>query len=170
MINAKSGMFLPTTYTFDVDRIQEVNVNSQEFKELLVRLYQNISNICTAVNLKEVGYYPIGQITTGKQLFPNPVYNSSTTNAAVYRPIIRYTMNFGALPNTAAKSVVHGITMTTSFIGFHIYATATDTTGLTQIPVPNSWILIDATNITITTPANLSNYNECVVVWEYITY
>jgi hypothetical protein len=86
------------------------------------------------------------------------------------------TVNFGALPNTATKSVAHGITITTATTFTRIYATASDTSGSTYIPIPfssptlvsNIQITVDATNVNITTGSNRSNFNICYVVLEYI--
>ena len=69
-INASPlGDFVPTTNVWDVDMIQEVEVNSPEFKELLVRLYQNVNAISTSLNARDSGYYPNNQIYINGQLF-----------------------------------------------------------------------------------------------------
>ena len=54
-----SGAFVPTTFILDVAKIQEVNVNSEEFKELLVRLYQNLNRMSLVLNVKESAYYAL---------------------------------------------------------------------------------------------------------------
>ena len=37
-----SGSYIGTTQVWDVSQIYDIEVNSPEFKELIVRLYQNI--------------------------------------------------------------------------------------------------------------------------------
>jgi hypothetical protein len=165
------GLFVPTTYIFDVTQLQSVDVNKPEFKELLVRLYQNINSICTALNLKDSGYYVQTEFMNSQLLFPNP---SSQPNE--YRQIFRTVVNFGALPNATSKSVAHNIDITSAYTFTRIYAAASNTTSLTYIPLPyvstttsnNIELDVNATNVTITTAANYSAYNVCYVICEYV--
>jgi len=165
-----NGAFVPTSYVWEVQSAQSVDVNSPEFKELLVRLYQNIANIATALNLKDTGYYYLGEFVNGQLYFPNPALNSQTASTARYRQVTRLTVDFGALPNTGVKSVPHGLTPNAAWTFTRIYATASDTTGLTYIPIPSfqADLSVDAVNVNITTTANLTNYNVCYVVLEYL--
>ena len=171
------GSFVPTTNIWDVGAIQEVDVNSPEFKELLVRLYQNINLIAIQLNGKDAGYYVLGEFINGQSYFPNPTTAAANpTIPVVLRPVYRLTLDFGALPNTGTKSVAHGIVVDNNTTFTRIYATASDTTGHTYIPIPyisatenrEVEITVDATNVNITTSANLSNFNQCYVVLEYM--
>lgn len=168
------GSYIPQSNVWDVSQLYSVNVNSQEFKELLVRLYQNINNISIAVNTKVTGYYPLQEFVCSKLFFPNP--SAPATQYPVYRQVMRLTINFGALLNTGAKSVPHGInvTNTTTFVGHHAWAS--DTTAKTFIPIPyasptlanNIELRVDSTYVTIETGSNRTNYNVCYVTLEYI--
>lgn len=170
------GAFVPTSFIWDVARINEVDVNSAEFKELLVRLYQNVVNIANTLNIKDSGYYNVLEFVTGQLLFPNQNFDSQTLQSASFRQILRKTIIFGTLPNTGTKSVAHGITVTAETTWFMIRATATDPIGLTGIEISyasptlanNIEINVDATNINITTGSNRSNYTICNVVLEYV--
>jgi len=168
------GAFVPTTFIFDVQQIQSVDVNSPEFKELLVRLYQNINIMANVLNIKDSGFYNTQEFVNGQIFFPNPAFSSATSAVPVFRQVYRTVVNFGALPNSATKSVPHLITCTPATTFTRIYATASDTTGLTYIPIPyasTSTIVelkVDSTNVNITTNANLSNYNITYVVLEYL--
>jgi hypothetical protein len=170
------GAFVPTTYIWDVAQIKEIDVSSPEFKELLVRLYQNVSNIANVLNVKESGYYALSEFVTGKQYFINPALNSTTSTTPVFRQVFRKVINFGALPNTGTKSVPHLIPLTAAVTFTHIYATASDTTGFHYIPIPyaspvlvdNIELNADLTNVNITTGSNRTNFNITYVVLEYI--
>jgi hypothetical protein len=169
------GSFVPTTFILDVSRLYQVDVTSPEFKELLVRLYQGLSSMLQDLNIKDTGYYVRQEFVNGQQYFPNPANNSSTSTAASMRQVFRTTVNFGVLPNNATKSVAHNIPITAGFSFTRIYATASDTTGLTYIPIPfvdtagnNIELYVDATNVNIITTSNRTNYNICYVVIEYI--
>lgn len=180
------GAFVPTSFIWDVARITDIDVNSQEFKELLVRLYQNVVNIANTLNIKDSGYYNVLEFVNGQLFFPNPLFTSQSLETTSFRQVLRKVINFGALPNTGTKSVPHGITCEafsagppiipgTSFT--RIYATASDQTGLTYIPIPyssttsladNIELNVDNTNVNITTGSNRSNFNETYIILEYL--
>lgn len=135
-------------------------------------LYKRIAN---AVNTKEgaiyqpielasFGRYPLRSTTAPYPYLPNQFVN-----------IYRKTIDFGALPNTALKSVAHGIAFTTAFKMTIIYGCATDPVNQLYIPIPfssptlnqNIKIDIDGTNINITTAIDYSAFTMCNVVLEY---
>ena len=167
------GSFVPTTNVWDVDSLQSVDVQSPEFKELLVRLYQNVNNIALVLNTKDSGYYVPSEFVNGQVLFPDPI----TMNQNM-RQIFRLLVNFGALPNTAAKSVAHGLTPNSSWVFTRIYACATDPSGFNYIPIPyasptlaNSIELsVNSTNVTITTGSDRTNFTICYVIVEYAKF
>ncbi len=173
---ANPGAYVPTTNVWDVTQLYSVDVNSPEFKELLVRLYQNINNISLLLNIKDTGYYPLEEFLTSQGYFPSAAMIANDYTSANTRGVFRKVINFGALPNTATKSVAHGISITTTFTFTRIYATASDTTGLTYIPIPyasptdasNIELSVDVTNVNITTGSNRTNYNVTYVVLEYL--
>lgn len=170
------GAFIPTTNIWDVSQLYSMDVNSQEFKELLVRLYQNLNNISTMVNFKDTGFYDTNEFVNGQLYFPNPALSSQTQQNPLFRQVFRLVIEFGALPNTATKSVAHNISINDAYTFTRIYATASDTTGLNYIPIPyaspvlanNIELNVDATNVNITTGSNRSNYSICYVVLEYL--
>ena len=175
--NVTSGIFVPTTNVWDVSQIYEIDVTSPQFKELLVRLYQNINNISVALNLKDSGYYITESFVNSQLFFPNPIYNSSTVATPGYRQVFRIVINFGALPNAGTKSVPHNIIVNSQYTFTRIYGTASDTTGFNYIPLPyasasgtdNIELFVDGTNVTVITTTNRSNFNVTYIVLEYIT-
>lgn len=175
-LNQNIGSFVPTSYVWDVARLYEIDINSDEFKELLVRLYQNINAISLSLNIKDTGMYNTSEFVNGQIYFPNPSLNSSTATTPDFRQVYRLVINFGALPNATTKSVAHGITTTQVTTFTRIYATASDTTGKTYIPIPyasaiaadNIEIYVDATNVNIVTGIDRTNFNVCYVILEYL--
>lgn len=172
------GSFVPTTAIFDVDLLYEVDVNSPEFKELLVRLYQNVNLMSLVLNTKDSGYYNTQEFVSGQLFFPDVATNDGDSNANDFRQGIRSVINFGALPNAAGKSVAHGITVSASTQFTRIYATATDPVGFNYIPIPyasptaanNIELSVDATNVTITTGIDRTAFTKCIVVLEYVQF
>jgi hypothetical protein len=169
------GLFVRTTDVWDTAELQDIDVTSDAFKELLVRLYQNINNIAVATNAKDSAFYNNSEFVTGGQFFANPALSSGTSFNPTLRPVFRKVINFGALPNTGSKSVAHGITITPSFSFTRIYATATNP-NTSFIPIPyaspilvnNIELSVDLTNVTITTGSDRTAYTLTYVVLEYI--
>jgi len=170
------GSYIPTTQVWDVSEIYETEVTSPQFKELIVRLYQNINNQSLSVNGKSSGIYDTAEYVNGKTFFPNPSLNSTSSTTPTQRQVFRKVINFGALPNTASKTVAHGITVTDSVTFTQIYGAATSTTTHTYIPLPyaavvlanNIELLVDATNVTITTGADCTIFDTSYIVLEYL--
>lgn len=175
--NQLVGSFVPTSFIWDISRLQEIrDLNSDEGRELFVRLYQYIGQICLSLNIKDTGMYNTSQFINGQIFFPNPALNSSTSTTPDFRQVYRLVINFGPLPNATTKSVPHGITVTSQTTFTRIYATATDTTGLTSIPISYASLTlvnvvelnVDSTNVNITTGIDRTNYNICYVILEYL--
>lgn len=169
------GVFVPTTDIYDSQTIYGLDVNSDEFKEFLVRLRQGINNMAIVLNLKESGYYYPQEFVCGQLYFPNPALTSSTSSNPVFRQVFRRVINFGALLNSATKSLPHGITIQSSFSFTRIYGCASDPVAKTYIPLPyvdaagnNISIDVDATNVNITTTSNRTNYTIVYCVIEYL--
>ena len=180
-LDTEFGAFLPTTDVFDRSAIQALDVNSPEFKDFLVRLYQTTNNIANAVNIRDAGYYPLTEFINGQLWFEDPTLNSGSTQTPEYRQVWRKVFNMGALPSAAGSPTTanHGIAIDTNTTFTRIYGTATNTTapGFGAIPIPyvhataaNTLRLdITATQIIITSGgANYSAYDTCYVVLEYI--
>lgn len=171
------GAFIPTTDIYDViSNIYAEDVNSVEFKELLVRMYQNLNRQATILNMKDTGYYDVQEFVCGQVYFPNPGLSSQSSTAPSYRQVYRKVINFGALPNTATKNVPHEITTTPNTTFTRIYGTATDPVGKNYIPLPyasptaanNIELKANATNVTVITGTNRSAFTATYIVLEYI--
>ena len=175
------GQFLPTTYEFDIGELTDMEVNSYEFKELIIRLYQNINSIILSVNNKETGYYSLTQFVTGKLWYPNPALNSTTPQTPILRQAYRIVVPFGPLTNNSTKSVPHGLIVTPTFRMKIIDCVANRPIVYSAVPIPyastlqpvpeNIEIYIDATNINISTISVVTDwtqYTDVDVILEYI--
>jgi hypothetical protein len=168
------GSNIPTTYLFDVSQASTIDVNSTQFKELLVRLYQNINNIIQVINKKDTGYYLNTTFNTN-QVFFN--VNNDFNNL---RPIYRIVVDFGALPDTTSKPVAHNIPnlgTTYTFTRIDAVATEPDTSSIhipgwdpSTFPGTESPINIEVTptQVIITTTSDMSSYTRTWVILEYI--
>ncbi len=138
---------------------------------VMVRTYLN--QIATAVNTKDSGYYNANQTVTGQQFVPT--FDPSRSANAQYRDVVRLVVDTGALPNTATKSVAHGITFTANMVATRIYGAATNP-NTAWIPLPyaspvlanNIELNLDATNVNITTGSNRTSFTTSYVVIEFV--
>lgn len=172
-----TGLYVQQTPIFDVQAINEIEVTDPAFKELMVRMYQQMNNVILSLNAKESAMYRLEIFQTGQNWFPlNPVVTSNYMVNQDDRPGFRTVLNFGALPNTGVKTVAHGLDFTTTFKVTDIYGAATDPVNKLGIPLPyaspvlinNIELSIDATNVIVTTGSNRSNFTECYIVIEYL--
>lgn len=172
----KLGAFIETTSIYDITQLASTDVNTPEFKQFLIKLAQDINNMALLLNIKDSGYYPLTEFVNGQLFFPDPTLNSLSPQPPTYRQVYRLIVNFGALPNTATKTVAHNLTITTNWTLTRIYGAASDTTGIAYLPLPyastvlvnNISVDVDTTNVSITTGANRSNYNASYIILEYI--
>lgn len=172
------GSFIPTSNVWEITEIQQVDVQSDQFKELLVRLYQNINNIALSLNTKDSALYDVSEFVNGQVFFSNPALDSSTAVAPTQRQVFRKVINFGALPNTGTTSVAHNIPFNVGFTTTRIYGSASDVAGLNYLPLPyasstlanNISLDVTGTNVTIVTGSNRSNFTVTYVILEYIKF
>lgn len=168
-----SGLYVVDTNVWDVSQLSTIDVSSHAFKELLVRLYQNINNISLALNLKDSAYYVQQEFLNGQSFFPNP---NTQFQAQTTRQAFRMVIDFGALPNTTSLSIPHGIEVSNGFSFTRMYGAASNQIAMEYIPIPyasstlanNIQLDVDSTNVTITTSANYSSYTVTYVILEYI--
>lgn len=169
------GSFIPTTYTFDIAQLYSVDVTSPQFKELLVRLYQNINNMILVLNTKESGYYALQEFVDGNIYFPNPALNSTTAQSPIYRQEFRFVVNIGAL-GAGVTTVAHGLNVQSTWSFTHIYGAASNFAGAGDYyPLPfasaggaaNIELRVTNTNVVITNNSGVT-FTNCYVVLHYL--
>lgn len=166
-----TGQFISTTSVFDVARLYEVEVTSPEFKELLVRLYQQVNNIAISTNNKESGYYLQEEFITSSNYF-----NPNSSDPLQLRPEFRKTFNIGPLPG-GVTNFPHNLAITNTWIFTQIYGAASDNIGFNYYPLPfasaggaaNIELRVNAVNIVITNNSGI-NFTSCIVTLRYLKF
>lgn len=163
-VHDRFGAYLPTTEIFNVQ-------DPAQLRWIL-------NNMSIMINEKVTGIHTTTQFVTGKTWYPDPALTSQTNRKPTPRMVFGIVVPFGALPNTATKTVAHGITFPApdTYQGVQIYACATDPAAVVQIPIPysspvlanNIELFIDGTNISITTGANMAAFTKTDVYFEFI--
>lgn len=158
--------------TNQVNSVPETYIFPQNDEEQYdAKLRRSLREISVAINKKETGVYLQQELYTGGSFIPEQTPDGPTNFS--YRPIFRSVIDFGALPNASAKSVAHNLSLGSNASFIKIYGAATQTSGTAfgmAFPLdgnPAASIVVDTTNVTITTTTNLSTYNAFVIL-EYI--
>lgn len=177
-VDTRVGAFIPIIEVFEIENLKQIDINSPEFKDFLVRLRQIFNNHAMVINIKDTGIYDPTEFVCGQIYFPNPAYTSQTPRKPIERQVYRKVINFGALPNTATKTVAHGITVPASntFSFTRIYGASTDQTAGSYLPLPyasttlinNIELSVDNTNISITTGIDRTAWTITYIILEYI--
>lgn len=172
------GSFVPTTNIFEIENLDEIELNSPEFRAFLASLRRTLNKISIVLNTKDSAIYYPEEFVCGQIYFPNPSLDATTAQEPTPRQVFRKVINFGTLPDTATKTVTHGITFPSpnTYTFTRIYGAATHATIKSFLPLPyasptlvnNIQMNITNTSISITTGANRSNYTTTYVVLEYI--
>jgi hypothetical protein len=165
-----SGSYIGTTQVWDVSQIYDIEVNSPEFKELIVRLYQNINNVATVLNTKDSAFYLNKEFVNG-QLWFNPA--DPTLSQLKLRADFRTVVNIGAL-GAGVTSVNHGITVTNTLKWTFIGGAATNTGTLVGYPLcfagaagNNIELRVTSTQVVINNNSGVT-FTDCYVVLEYV--
>ena len=79
MPSPSMGLFVPTTDVFDIGNIQKLDVNSPEFKELIIRLQFRTNQLALTLNQKDTGIYSLMQFLTSQTFYPNQALSSTTS-------------------------------------------------------------------------------------------
>lgn len=158
-MNPETTPFLPTEIDFPVD---ETNPNA--VKNFLI---DNLKKIIDALNQKDVAiYFPVESFN-GQSWF-QPGSTSKQRNG------FRKVVDFGSLPLSGPKSVKHGIDVDKDFTITHLWGAANDHQNFSYLPIPyaetgnNVSLIMDDTEVTITTETNMTAYTETYVVIEYV--
>jgi len=74
------GAYVSTTEIFDPSLIDQLDVQSDEFKEFLNILTRTINDMNLLLNLKDTGYYVLQEFVNSQVYFPNTALSSTTAS------------------------------------------------------------------------------------------
>lgn len=117
-------------------------------REFLVEHLKKLSN---AVNIREIGWLLDEELLSGKSFIPgaSPAGGGSPQQ---FRSVLRKVIICGAL-TIGANPVPHGITFDANFTLIGLYVAATNSGTLEALVINGNDVVMDATNLTITSPA-----------------
>ena len=158
------GSYIRSTNIWDPGEIENVKNISPELRDLLVKLYTNLTELTNVLSTKESAYYPLQEFVTSS-LFFNP--NNPDINNQ--RSEFRMVYNTGAI-GAAPAPIPHGLTITSTWQLIHIFGGATDNVGNNYYPFNYSSTLnvrMTATNLVITNGTGV-NFTSGIIVVRYL--
>ena len=169
------GYYVATTDIYDSKIIADIDINSPEFKDFLVRLQQRTNTLALYQNNKVAGIFSLDEQINGKQYFQTVQGSGTGQQSQIQRQVYHKTYNLGALPNNMATPYPTGLAIDSNWIATAIYGTATNP-GVAMIPLPfaspiaaeNIKLEVIGTNIVITTAMNYSAFTVTYVTLEYV--
>lgn len=165
-----ASTLLSTTEIYDVAEISSMDVKSKEFKELIIRLVMNANKQNIAINGKDTGIHDVLETITG-QTFP-PEAGRTIPRAGYSKCFI----DFGALPNSAPKSLAHGLTLNTALMITDLWGIAADPATNTYLKLPyssavlanNIELNITGANIVVTPGSDRRAFTKTYIFIEYL--
>lgn len=119
----------------------------EEAKPFLVEVFKRISNV---VNVREIGWLLDEELLTGKAFIPGATIPGN--NPGEFRQVLRKVIDVSPLSAGANAPVAHGITFDANFTLIDIWVAGTNSGTLTARNINPNDVLMDAANITITSP------------------
>lgn len=161
-----TGLYVPTTNVWDVTEILALQ-ESDQLKELLVRLYQNLNVISLSLNMKDSGFYLQEEFVTGEAWF-----NITSANPLDLRGGFRKSFDLGAI-GAGVTNVPHGLTIGSTWSFTRILGAVSNTTTANFLPLPyaspgganNIEIRVNATDIIITNNSGLVFTTGYAILW-----
>ena len=119
----------------------------EEAREFLVEHLKKISN---AVNIRELGWLLDEELLSGKAFIPG--FTEPGNNPAEYRQVLRKVVDVSPLVAGLNAGVDHDITFDDNFTLIDLWVAGTDSMTLTARDISGNDVLMNATQLVITSP------------------
>lgn len=122
----------------------------EDARQFLVEQLKKISN---AVNVREIGWLLDEELLSGKQFIPTTeMSGNNSSDSQQFRSVLRKVVDVSPLVSGANAGVPHGITFDANFTLIDLWVAGTNSATLTARDISGNDVIMDATNITITSP------------------
>lgn len=128
-------------------------------------LVEQLKRLALAVNVREIGWYLDEELLSGKAFIPGVEALNNIGTSQTFRTILRKVVDVSPLVAGANAPVAHGIDFDDNFTLIDLWVSGTNSTTLTARRITGNDIIMDAANITITSP---QAFDRAWVFVEYI--
>jgi hypothetical protein len=152
---------------FEIQENITFSKDQDQFLKQITDVYQKTAR---ASNSKDVGTYELTELINGQKFFKT---QGPSDAWGVKNQIYRKVIECGALPNAGTTTTAHGLTgVNNNWMFTRVYGVARDPANVIFITLPNSGahqvdVFVDATNVYLTTVADLTAFSYSFVVLEY---
>ena len=170
------GILLPTTNRYDSQIIEDLDLNSPEFKQFLVWIQQELNDHANYMNRKDYAAYDLSESINGQSWFQGN--NDGASTNVNFRQVYRKVVDLGPLPAAPGDyPFPHGIDVTLTYAFTRVYGEANKQTApFRSLPIPYASAVaadviemyITATDIHLVIGKDLSAYTKNTVVLEYV--
>jgi hypothetical protein len=120
----------------------------EDARPFLVETLKKVSN---AVNIRTIGWMLDEELISGQQFIPVPV-PAGSNNPIQFRTVLRKVIDLGGLVAGVNPGVPHGILFDTRFTLIDLWVAATNSVTFIAQDISGNDVVMDATNITVTSP------------------
>ena len=128
-------------------------------------IVEQLKRISNAVNVREIGYFLDEELLSGKAFIPGQESLNNIGTSQIFRTILRKVIDVGPLVVGVNAPVAHGITFDDNFTLIDLWVAGTNSTTLTARDISGNDVIMDATNLTITSP---QAFDRAWAICEYI--
>lgn len=128
-------------------------------------IVEQLKRLANAVNVREIGFLLDEELLSGKSFIPGATALSNLSTSQTFRTILRKVVDVSPLVAGANAPVAHGITFDDNFTLVDLWVAGTESTGFTARVISGNDVVMDATDITVTSP---QAFNRAYCVIEYI--
>jgi len=135
----------------------------EDARDFLVEQLKKISN---AVNAREIGFFLDEELLSGKQFIPTAEMSSNdSSNSQQFRTVLRKVIDVAPLVAGLNAGKDHGILFDANFTLISLWVAGTDSGALTALQISGNDVLMNSTQIVITSP---QAFDRAWCVVEYI--
>ena len=113
-------------------------------------LVENLKKISNAVNVRTIGYLLDEELLSGQSFIPGTTIAGN--NPGQFRQGLRKVVDVSPLSAGANAPVAHGVTFDANFTLLDLWVAGTNSGTLTARRITGNDVVMDATNLTITSP------------------
>jgi hypothetical protein len=113
-------------------------------------LVEHLKKISNAVNIRTIGWLLDEQLLSGQAFIPG--ITIAGNNPSQFRQVLRKVVDVSPLIAGINPPVAHGITFDINFTLIDLWVSGTDSAAFTARTISGNDVLMDATNLVITSP------------------
>lgn len=121
----------------------------EEWKDARPFLVEHLKKISNGVNARTIGFLLDEELLSGQQFIPGA---NLTGTSEQFRTVLRKVISLGALVAGVNPGVNHGINFDQNFTLIDLWVAATNIPGLTARRITGNDVVMNATQIIVTSP------------------